>query len=277
MAVYQRDSYAEKHRKGPGCAFLLTWIAANIAGTVTGTAIANPIFYWQFDGFLSYVLPQVAGGLCLGGAVGLAQAAVLFPYLKLTGSLQWLLATTLGRIARVLILSTLLNGLGVLFPGSFPLFSPMMCLSLFIISIIGALAGGAAGYAQSIILQQRVSHVRWWIAVNAAFGAFSLIFISFSTDAIFISQLTAPAIPSHNYNAIMPYMQGSYALSSLAAIVITIIIPALVMGYVILDLLRHPTNRAEWSIDQRKERAPINSFGETQVSPEAMLERKASR
>src|SRR5881392_322213 len=107
MAVYSRDEYAERHRAGPGFWLWLAWVVATVIGSVVGSALAEFVFGWKLEGIFSLIDVQALGGLALGLCVGTAQALVLGRYLRFKGALEWIGATALGRIARVLLISVL--------------------------------------------------------------------------------------------------------------------------------------------------------------------------
>lgn len=252
MALYQRDEYTEKHKRGPGFGFLLSWVAANIAGNITGTAIARPIFVWQPEGFLSFVDSESVGALCLGLFVGVAQALVLLSYLKLAGGVQWVLATALGRIVRVILISALTTGLIALFPGSISFEVPaVLCGYLLVHAFIGACAGAATGYVQRFVLANRVAFSQWWVWVNAGTSAYIMVITAINTGS---------------YNVFSRIADGTFYLFLTSAI------PSLFTGYVLLDLLRHPTSKAEWTIHRRKERTLPPTYLEPQKSPDGFLD-----
>jgi hypothetical protein len=237
MAVYQRDDYAEKYRRGPGCAIGLAWVAATVLGSVVGSMIAgleiaHPALTGLDGAFWATVI-----GLTIGTSVGTAQALVLLPYLKLKGFLQWLAATIAGRVLRSVLIVVLVNTL--FGAGDVPLFlHPILLL------LIGALAGVVTGYMQKVVLEHRVAYAQWWVFANAAVSALTTVLVWYVN-------------PPQGY---------------LPIVIINALLLGVVTGYVLMDLLRHPTSRAEWTLPWRTPPSPPEREPEAQPSPEVLLE-----
>lgn len=255
MALYHRDEYAEKYRRRPGCLLGLLWLCA----TVVGSAIGTPIADWILQGVADetaislYLLASVAlSGLAIGIFVGGAQALILMRYFKLRGTLEWILATTLGRVVRsvlILVLSFLLFGsdMGIL---------PYAILMI----LVGMLAGLATGYTQRIVLELRVAQAHLWVWANVAASILTV------TVGEFVVTLWALIFPN------IFYYRNTTLFSLWLGIANGLIIGG-ITGYALMDLIRHPTSRAEWNIGWKaKQAAPPRFDPGVQPSPESMLD-----
>lgn len=276
MAIYQRDEYAEKHSTGPGWRFWLGWITATLIGSVISRALADWISLFHLAEGFGDIIEQVLTGLALGLGVGVAQAIVLLPNLKFVGAIQWIGATTVGRLARLLLVSALSGILLNSIPQSAYVdqFFAIVVLYFVIMAALGVVAGAALGFVQRLVLERRVANAYRWIW--ATIGTSMLTFIAFAVV---------------NYSSIAgPYRLnmgggrlggGPWIVNYGSALdvgptfdILNDIVVAAILGYVLIDMLRHPTTRAEWSVDLREKRKSRSKPAvETQLSPEAMLER----
>jgi len=272
VAVYRRDEYAEKHTLGPGCGFLLCWVAATMIGQVIGAALALPIFEWKPEGILSLLDVEATGGLCIGVFVGIAQALVLLPYLKLAGGLEWVVATALGRVVRVLLISMLSSGLLLSVPGTINATASIaFCLYLSALVFIGACAGAAIGYAQRFVLRRKVAYPHWWVWINVVVS----VYISVGIDLhLFENFADLWAEGLRYWSWISWESQHLQFTRDLLYKVLSSGIPALLTGYVLKNLLHQPASGAKWSLRRRNERRQLRVESDIQISPEAMLEQQ---
>src|SRR5262245_14091525 len=122
MYEQQRDEYAS-HR-GTGC-FLgliwLGWVLATVVGFLVGEWLGEAVqnFFFppavdaprllslegniQAAGALQY-FSSFIGGLVAGAVLGVAQGLILLPFLKGAGFVEWVAATTIGRMASWLLI-----------------------------------------------------------------------------------------------------------------------------------------------------------------------------
>ena len=184
-------------------------------------------------------------GLVIGVCTGVAQAVVLLRYLKPAGALQWIGATIAGRIARMLVITVLsytvlanipTEAHGALFIGIIAIYFAAMAL-------IGGAGGAATGYAQRFVLEKRVAHAQpgvWINAISSAVVFIAIAAISFSTN------LVRPPVPDDGiYYAAAGGSDASPLDLGLAFDVVTSAVAAAITGLVLIDMLRHPTPKAE--------------------------------
>ncbi len=244
MALYARDEYSEKHRTGPGWGFGLAWIIATVAGAVSGRALADWLPLSRLDGQFGDLAAQVLISVAIGLCIGVAQAVVLVRYLKVVGALQWVGATILGWIARVLLIS-LLSGILLNAILDTDVKGLLFVLYMAVMGAIGVGAGVGTGFVQRYVLDKRVAYAARWIWANIA--ASVLTFIAIAVDPEFGPELSI--------------------LLDIAGAAIT--------GYVLVDMLRHPTTRAEWSLQLKEKQDHISTQAtESQLSPEVILEQQ---
>ncbi len=114
MYIGERDAYADS---APGCFYWMVglgWLVANIVGALLGESLRQIVVGFfspqmmelpravSIEGHIAVadtlqILPEIFGGLASGLVIAIAQAAVLFPFLKLEGALEWTLATVIGH------------------------------------------------------------------------------------------------------------------------------------------------------------------------------------
>ncbi len=162
------------------------------------------------------------GGLVAGVVLGAAQGLVLLPYLKRQGVLEWIAATTVGRMARWLAIFVVGQQMAELvldksFAGGIVLFG--------LLGGLGIIAGLTLGYAQYLVLRRRVRHSIWWVWVNLP-GPF----------------LTAMVV------AMTLYIEGHNVVRDCSTPMIAAITAA-ITGMALNDLLNRPTTHAEWYRD----------------------------
>lgn len=271
MALYQRDSYSEQHKQGPGFGFVLTWIAANLAAVLTSSPLIDLVSNMQISGPLAYIVPQSIGGFIVGLLLGIAQAVVLFPYLKRSGSILWIGATIAGRIFRALILTSGFTLLAAIFPLAVSSDTPLFCVPFSFVFLFGAFAGAVTSYLQARLLKRYVAHSAWWLGVNSLLAASVSLFVGIFGGSTFYF----PAAPSRSFDNLIVHTEATFSPTSIISyamsLLITVAVTAAFTGYVLLDLIRHPTSKATWSLPTRKERTPAPTITETQPSPEAIL------
>lgn len=272
MALYQRDEYAEKHSMGPGWWFGLRWIVATVLGSMIGRALGDGLSRLELDGIFGILVLSILVGVAAGLCVGVAQALVLYRYLASEGALGWIGATILGRVVRVVLVTLLSWILLSAIPNTAPgvLFLAILLAYFVMMAIIGAVAGAAVGYFQRFVLERRVAHAHRWVWVNIGASVLTFIalaslnYVSVQTDALHYGSRVASTI------TVYPELSTDLAFHVLNDIVV-----GAITGYVMIDMLRHPTSQAEWTVDLKEEQNPlVEDDGETQPSPEALLEQR---
>jgi hypothetical protein len=263
MYEAEHDIYADS---APGClywAVWLVWVIANVLAFIFGESLRQAVISLfnpqvaelpralSLEGRVATtgsfdLLPEIAGALASGVVVALGQALVLFPFFKLTGALEWAVATTIGRAAgwiAIYTVSTAMIGIVVDRP------LPGMCILFVLLAGVGAIAGIALGYAQGIVLRRRVEHPTWWVLANipgfAATGVLVMLGLYIQME-----------------NPVRDY-------TTLIAGAIT----GMVTGVALMDLLRHPSAQAEWKgmFKRRAEKVklppPVTVLGSTLYEP----------
>jgi hypothetical protein len=256
MAVYRQDEYAEQYRRGPGCWLGLLWLCATVAGSIAGALLSDPLLtsvLSESSLSVSLIITVAWSGLIFGITVGGAQSLVLIRYFKLRGALEWILATTLGRTVRsllILILSVLVFSMG----------SIWTCVYIGLMAIVGLIAGLATGVAQRYVLERRVAQAHWWVLANVAASILTV------TAGEFLAGLLVVVIAGQ-------YQITTLSQASLWIGISTGLITGTLTGYALIDLMRHPTSRAEWSLGWKRKEPPLPRFdSDVQPSPEAILE-----
>ena len=238
--MYERDPYAEAHRKGPGFGLFVVWVVTCILATAAGETAGNFIDgYIAREGALAW-LNYVVTGTAIGAIIGLAQGTVLVSYLGLRGMIEWVLATVVGRVARILVLAVLVDlAAGISLRGNF--FLALLAGTL-IFGSIGAIGGAVLGTAQSFVLERWVMHPRWWVLANV--GA----------SAIVLG---------------VGYWLPTYVLGG----PINGLVTGAITGIALNDLLKEPASGQGWWLTWKRERPVKASIDAgTQPSAEALLE-----
>ncbi len=239
MYVQERGAYYEAHRGAPGYVFWalwLVWVLVNIVAFLVSESLGQSVQAILFppeplsprllsleglvisDGVLQYG-SAVIGGLVAGVTLGVIQGVVLLPFLKMGGLLEWVLATTMGRAVRwiaMYVISRELIGLTL----DRHIVGVLVLFTLFI--AVGSIAGVALGYAQSIVLRHRVHHSEWWTLANIPGPVVAGLIISMTL-----------------------YIEGENTLRDATTPMIAVVTGA-VTGIALIDLLRHPSQQAEW-------------------------------
>lgn len=253
--MLDRDEYTEAHTRGPGCAFFLAWIAAStIAAAIAAVLLprvepATMPSIWLYLGWLPIE------GTVIGFAVGGMQGFVLVRYLKRKGTLEWVAATTLGRIARSIVIGTIglaVGGLRFQYD-----FAGLIGLWL-LYAIIGGVAGLVLGLAQAAVLRRRVHNAGWWVLANIGASAFTFMFADLLAPLVGITM--GPILTSIT-NMIWKAQGNDLAV----AIAFNLVINA-ATGIALIDILRHPTAHAEWQLPMVKER-PLPAWLDTTNDP----------
>jgi hypothetical protein len=280
MAIYERDEYSEKHLAGPGFWFGLSWVIATVAAVVVGDALASWIQLLSGPTGFGGVVVAALVGLTVGLCMAVAQAIVLLPYLRTAGALQWIGATMLGRIVRMLVITllsyTLLANIpteahGALFIGVIAVYFGAMALT-------GGAGGAAIGFAQRFVLEKQVAQPQRWVWINIISSA--VVFIAIAATS-FSTNEARPPIPDDGIDYFSVGGGSSYASPldlGLAFDIVTGAVAAAITGFVLIDMLRHPTPQAEWStrLKDEHERLP-KDVTEAQPSPEALLKAQQRR
>ncbi len=274
MAVYERDEYTETHLAGPGFRFGLSWVIAAVVALVVSDVLSGWIDLLIKPTALGGVVVVALVGLVIGVCTGVAQAVVLQRYLKPAGALQWIGATIAGRIARMLVITVLsytvlanipTEAHGALFIGIIAIYFAAMAL-------IGGAGGAATGYAQRFVLEKRVAHAQRWVWINTVASA--VVFIAIAATSFSTNLVRSPIPEDGIYYAAVGWSSYASPLDlGLAFDVVTSAVAAAITGLVLIDMLRHPTPQADWSVGVKggHEHLP-EEITEAQPSPEVLLE-----
>lgn len=255
MYIFDRDQYAESRQSGLGGGFVSLWMLANVVGAALGTMIVG----WLGDaialeGAWSIVTLLLAGGIT-GAIVGLGEGLILRQYFKAGGLLEWIVASTVGYMVTTTLLSMLIDFLtNVSFSPAMEGFwtsigitagsMPRICWFYILLALSGAIAGTGLGAAQSFVLKKQVGHGNFWMAANAA--AFAV------TASLYILRLESDVAVSTINGAVTGF----------------------ITGIMLTNILKYALPRM--GIRLKKKRGPRVadvSEGETQPSPEALLEK----
>jgi hypothetical protein len=242
--MYERDPYAEAHRKGPGFGLFVVWVVTCVLATAAGETASNFIDgYIAREGALAW-LNFIVTGTAIGAIIGLAQGTVLVSYLGLRGMIEWMLATVVGRVARILVLAVLVDlAAGISLKGNFFL---ALVAGTLIFGSIGAMGGVVLGTAQSFVLERWVMHPRWWVLANIGASAIVL-----------------------GVGYWLPYSDSGEPTLR----VFNGLVTGIVTGIALSDLLKEPTSGQGWWLTWKRERPVKASIDAgTQPSAEALLE-----
>ncbi len=194
-----------------GFLFWLMWVAATTIGAFAGHYLENLTRNIQLPGAFD-ILSVAAGGAVAGVVIGLAQALVLMPYLKRRGAIEWLIATILGRTASWIIFFLYGDALsGLFFDNSYGTICGLILLKL----LLGGVLGFILAFPQYLVLRHRSTKSVFWLIANIGVSVITT-YIFILTVGIFYGLLTG-----------------------------------VVTGYVLVDILRHPTRQAEWRVREQ--------------------------
>jgi hypothetical protein len=239
MYVQERDAYTEEYRGAPGVVFWgiwVVWVVVTYLGFTVGETLGQMeerVFAPQIlelpralsiEGYFgaggsSNLLAALSGGLVAGFVLGIGQGLILFPFLRLAGTIEWVGATTVGMAiswTALYVLSREMSGLVV---------EKNVGGVLFLIALlvgIGIIVGLALGYPQGIVLRRRTHHSTWWAWATIPGSAL-------------VGLLIAVALYAEVENTVRSYGTGIIALVLGAS-----------TGIALMELLRHPTTQAEW-------------------------------
>lgn len=234
----QRDSSTET---APGCFYWLIWLlwaAVTVVTFLLGESLRQFVVglinpqaaelprVLSLEGRIGQtglgaleIAAELAGGLASGLVIAAGQAALLYPFIRMEGALEWVAATTLGRAAAWLaiyivsqemvrlVLDKQIAGLCVLF---------------IVLGGVAITAGVALGYAQAIVFRRRVAHPGWWVLANIPgffMTAVLIMFALYIETENTVREFTTPIVAA---------------------------ITGFSTGIALMELLRQPTYEAEW-------------------------------
>lgn len=244
--MYERDPYAEAHRRGPGFGLFIAWVITTMLATAAGETVSGFIGGYVpregADTWLNYLLT----GTAIGAVIGLAQGTVLLAYLGLRGMVEWVLATVVGRVARIMLLAGLVNLMAeISLQGNF--FLVLVAWAL-LYAAMGALSGIVLGMLQSLVLERWVMHPRWWVLANMGASAVVLIVVGL-------------------------YWLPDYVPGNPVTGIFNGLVTGIITGIALNDLLKEPVSGGGWWLTWKRERPVKPSIDPgTQPSPEALLE-----
>lgn len=107
--MYERDPYAEAHRKGAGSGLFVAWVVTCVLATAAGETSSKFIQgYVPREGMQAWA-NYLLTGTAIGATIGVGQGLVLWSYLGLQGMVEWVMATVVGRVARIFVLVALVE------------------------------------------------------------------------------------------------------------------------------------------------------------------------
>ncbi len=192
-----------------GFLFWLLWVAATTLGAIAGRYLEELILLNALLPGAFDILSVAAGGAVAGALMGIVQALVLMPYLKRQGAIEWLIATILGRTASAIIIFLYADALSGLFLDNR---YTTICGLIILRILLGGVLGLILAFPQYLVLKRRSEKAVYWLFANAAISMVTT-YISVFTVGIFYGLVTG-----------------------------------VVTGYVLVDILRNPTRRAEWRV-----------------------------
>jgi hypothetical protein len=238
LDLHAQDEYMDSQQNAPSWFFLLIWL-----GWVIVTIIGYLAGKWLSESMATAVLGNTpatrllsiegvareAGaightvalfsGILAGAALGLAQGLFLLPFMKVAGSLEWLLATIIGRTAQWMVIYII----GLAMVGLTVDKAPVGVILLFIMLIVtGVLSGVALGYPQSQVFKRRTRSPGWWIAANII-------------GSVAVSLVVGMTLFVEAQNTLRD--SSTLMLAALTAVA---------TGSALLEILHHPRGAAEW-------------------------------
>lgn len=238
LTFNDQDEYIASQQNAPSWVFMLIWlgwvaltatgyfggrwIAESAADFLTGVGTATRLFSIEGtlrdSGFGGFFVALVSGAIA-GLVLGIAQGILLLPFIKISGALEWLLATVIGRSAQwaaLYVIALAMRGLVIdqSFVGLMLLFAMML--------LIGVMSGVALAYPQAQVFKRRSSRSSWLI-VTTVIGTAGTAFV------IAMTMLVESQNTLRNYSTL-----------------VTAILCAVATGFALLEILHHPTSTAEW-------------------------------
>jgi len=238
LTFNDQDEYTASQQNAPSWFFMLIWlgwvaltaagyyggrwIAESAADFLTGSSTAAGLLSIEGtvrdSGIAGFFLALV-GGAVAGLVLGIAQGILLLPFIKISGALEWLLATVIGRSAQwavLYVMALAMRGLVIdqSFVGLMLLFAMML--------LIGVMCGVALAYPQAQVFKRRSSRSSWLI-VTTVIGTAGTAFVIAMTLLV------------ESQNTIRDY-----------STLVTAIVLAVATGFALLEILHHPTPTAEW-------------------------------
>jgi hypothetical protein len=235
--VEERDEYMEGQQNAPAWFFLLIWlgwVAVTIAGYLAGQWLSENIASVfvgdtasrvlsiegrvQAAGVAGYAVALI-GGAVAGGVLGLAQGLLLLPFLKRAGTVEWILATILGRAVQWMVVYSIgVEMTGLVVDKSF---GGVLLLFAFL-AATGILSGAALGYPQSQVFKRRAHGVGWLVFAN----------------------MLGPVVTSLVLGMTL-LVEAQDTMRDYATL-LTAILLAVATGFALQELLHHPRSTAEW-------------------------------
>lgn len=268
MLTSDRDDFIAAHKRGPGILLWIAWVLVTAVSSLIGVSVSNTLLdNLHLEGPL-IVAPVVSGIIMSSAIIGIGQGLTLLHYLKIRGLIEWALATIIGRSVQLIAASLALGAVMQTASSHHPSgsYSPVevdnvpfsLILTfgadissawgiLLLMTLIGGIAGTATGFAQQRILSSRVLNSSWWVFANAA------------SYAAYVGYGALVWLHGPNFDLRGGLVSG--------------IITGAITGIVLLDLLRHPTAQARWTLKTKREKPVRATFDPgTQPSPEALLD-----
>lgn len=197
------------------------WLAESVAGMITGDTARRVLSIEGHivDAGASSYVAALLGGAFAGLALGLAQALVLLPFLKMAGAVEWLAATAIGRAVQWVVISVIgLQMAGLTVDKS----TVGDCLLLALLGVTGVLGGAALGYPQGQVFKARSRGTRVWLVASMI-------------GPVTTSLVLALTLMIEAQNTIR---DGTSLLTAFLAAIAT--------AFALLEVLRHPRAGAEW-------------------------------
>lgn len=250
LDINAHDDYLDSQQNAPSWFFFfiwLGWIIVTIAGYLAGQWLAENTATTLLSGTttthvltiqgsaqeagIEGYIAAFLGGILSGAALGATQGLLLLPFMKVAGTIEWVLATIIGRTTQwmvIYIVGTAMLNMTV--DKSF-----LGTLAFFVMLLLTAVLSGAAlGYAQSRVFRTRTRTPGWWVAANII-GSLGAALVVIMTLLITSENLT------REYSVLLA--AGLTALATASAL---------------MEVLHHPRGEAEWRETltwERKERA----------------------
>jgi hypothetical protein len=277
MDLLEQDEYAEKHQIGPGFRFGVAWVVASVVCLEIGRSVPD----WAANLPISWMpairVVQDLEWLWISLFSGLAQTIVLWSYFRWRGALEWLGATLFGHVLRVIAISVLSEVLFKVIPdeisGEYYLW--VIALYFSVMVVIGVAGGAMIGLAQRRVLERRVANATRWVWAHVGASALTAIAVAtIDLRTTFERYVPVRVLPGVDYFSAGGRYYQPFTIGPAFNILNDFVVSA-ILAYVLVNLMRHPTPRAEWSVSLRERRTRVpRSMTDSQPSPEVMLERQ---